>query len=408
MDTRELFQSAFRSLKENKLRSALTVIGIVIGVSAVIATVSLINGLRGAVLASMEKFGSNLLEVSPVNSWDLSYEEYKKIKKNELTFDDMHELSRELPHVLIDITPVLGAGRENIFYRGRGTSTSPYMSDETWLDNNKFELAQGRNFVPADLRLKSKVAIIGSLLIKRLEISGNPIGQSILYRNVNFEIVGVFGDLGSNVLYDSNDLMMIPITTGILMHPEEKDRLSFIAHYVTTMDADYVEDIVADTLRRIKGLKSNDVAGFKVATMKRHTKQLYSIMAAVAGIASGMLGISIIVGGVGIMNIMLVSVTERTREIGVRKAVGAKRSHILAQFLIEASVLCLFGGAIGMLLGYLAGMTASKIIFNQTPWIPMSAFIIGFGVPTAIGILFGYYPAAKASKFDPIEALRYE
>jgi putative ABC transport system permease protein len=408
MNTSELFQYALISLKANKLRSALTVLGIVIGVSAVIATVSLLEGFRGSVFAAAEKFGSNSVSVYPIHPWDVSAEEYSKIKWKEKTLNDGQSLIRELPHVLLDISPQLNLGRGDVFYKGRSTSASLVCADETWLDNNVFELVQGRNFVRANLRLKSKVAIVGRLLIEKLELGDNPIGQSILYRNVNFEIIGVFGDLGSNVLYDSNNIMMIPITTGLIMHPDEKDQMGFHARYVPTLDADYVEDVVADAYRRIKGLKINDVADVKVYTMKREKENFNIIMAAVAGIAGGMLCISIIVGGVGIMNIMLVTVTERTREIGIRKTVGAKRSHILAQFLIEASLLCLFGGAVGLLLGYLVGMIASRLIFNYTPWVPLSAFIIGFGVPAAIGILFGYYPAAKASKLDPIEALRYE
>jgi len=408
MDTRELFQSAFRSIVANKLRSALTVLGIVVGVSAIIATITLITGFRAVVFSAMASFGSNVVAVSHVRPWDLSSEEYNKIKKKDMKLDDMHALYDELPHVLIDITPTLQPGREDIFYRGRSTSTNPYCSDETWLESNKFELAEGRNFVPADLRLKSKVAIIGNLLPKKLEISGNPIGQSISYRNVNFEIIGVFGELGSSMLYDFNDLMLIPITTGFVIHSEQKGDMNFSVHYVPTLDSDYVEDVVTDTLRRIRGLKSKEIADFKVTTLAREAKQVNLIMMAVAGIAASMLGISIIVGGIGIMNIMLVTVTERTREIGVRKAVGAKRSHIVAQFLIEASLLCLFGGAVGLLLGYLLGMAVSDLLFDKIPWIPMSAFIIGFGVPAAIGVLFGYYPAAKASRLDPIESLRHE
>jgi putative ABC transport system permease protein len=210
------------------------------------------------------------------------------------------------------------------------------------------------------------------------------------------------------MFFDSNDLMMIPISTGLALHPEQKDQMGFMARYVPTMDADYVENVVVDTFRQIRGLKTNEIANFRVTTMKREAQGFNLVMAAISGVAGGMLCLSIVVGGVGIMNIMLVTVTERTREIGIRKTVGAKRSHILAQFLIEAALLCLFGGAVGLMLGYLVGMTASKLLFNHTPGVPLSAFVVAFGVPAAIAIMFGYYPAAKASRLDPIEALRHE
>jgi len=408
MDASELFQSAFRSIVANKLRSALTALGLVVGVSAIITTITLLKGFEASIFSSMESFGSNLVEVRPVRPWELSSEEYNKVKFKDITLDDMQALFKELPHILIDICPILRPGRDEVFYRGRSTLANPLFSDETWLDTNKFELTQGRNLVPADLRLKSKVVIIGSLLIKNLGISGNPIGQSILYRNVSLEIIGVFGDLGSNVLFDMNDTMMIPITTGLVIHSDQKGQLTFSAHYLPTLEANYVEDVVVDAFRRIRGLKSNEIADFSVFTMAKAAKERKLVMAAITGVVASMLGISIIVGGIGIMNIMLVTVTERTREIGVRMAVGARRSHIVMQFLIEASLLCLFGGAVGLLLGYFIGAVVSKLLFNQTPWIPVSAFIVGFGVPAAIGLLFGYYPAATASKLDPIESLRHE
>jgi putative ABC transport system permease protein len=203
--------------------------------------------------------------------------------------------------------------------------------------------------------------------------------------------------------------MFIPLATGMAVLPDtERRRLRFSARYDPNLDADDVEDMVRDALRRIRGVKTNEVEGFMVFSMKREIASFNTIIAAITGIAGSMVGIALVVGGVGIMNIMLVSVTERTREIGVRKAVGAKRRHIMLQFLVEAAVLCLLGGALGILAGFAVGAAISKIVFSQIPVIPLWAFIVGFGVPAAIGIIFGYYPAAKASKLDPIESLRYE
>jgi len=163
-----------------------------------------------------------------------------------------------------------------------------------------------------------------------------------------------------------------------------------------------------DALRRIRGVKSGEIEGFRIFSIKREADMFNDLMLAITGVAGGMVGIAMLVGGIGVMNIMLVSVTERTREIGVRKAVGAKRSHIKTQFLVEATLLCLLGGALGILLGYLTGTALSKLIFKQAHMIPLWTFVIGFGVPAAIGLAFGYYPAAKASKLDPIESMRHE
>jgi len=409
MNIREPVRSAFASLKANKLRSALTTLGIVIGVSAVVTVVGLIQGFRGTIYSVMERFGSNVISVRPVSSWDMPSEEYKKVKNRDITLDDMRALARALPQVITSVTPATGS-YSDAKYSGRSTNLNVIMTDETWFEQNRFNLAIGRNFVPADMRLKSKVAIIGWPIIKRLGISGNPVGQYISTLGMSLEIVGVMEELGgAGVLGEQDIVMFIPITTGMATLPDNRRRqLSFDARYDPNLDVDDVEDLVRDALRRIRGVKSNEVEGFNLTTMKQEVDTFNTIFAAITGIAGGMVGIALLVGGVGIMNIMLVSVTERTREIGVRKAVGAKRRHIMLQFLVEATVLCLLGGALGILIGFVVGNTLSKILFNQIRAIPMWAFVAGFGVPAAIGIFFGYYPAAKASKLDPIESLRYE
>jgi putative ABC transport system permease protein len=409
MDIREPFRSALASLRANKMRTALTALGIVIGVSAVIAAVSMVQGFKGIITGIMERYGSNVVRVEPVNPRYMLPDEFKKIKSTDMTMYDMRALAMELPQVILNVTPSLGTSG-TLRYSGASTSAFISMSDETFLEQNRFNLDLGRNFVPADMRLKSKVAIIGKLYIENLGITGDPVGQFISINDMSFEIIGVMEDLGSSMITgDNNHFLMIPITTGMEMISDSQRRqMSFTARYEPSLDADYVEDVVTDAMRRIRGLKSNETAGFSVTTMKKAAAEFNLAMLAISGIATGVVSIALVVGGVGIMNIMLVAVTERTREIGIRKAVGARRGHILTQFLIEALVLCLLGGAVGILLGYLLGALASKIIFNQVPGIPLSAYIIGFGVPAAIGIFFGYYPAAKASKLDPIESLRYE
>jgi len=408
MDIREPVRSAFASLKANKLRTVLTTLGIVIGVSAIVTISSLIQGFKGSVLSLMEKGGSNSLVVAPVTSSDMTSEKFKKIKSTDITMNDMRALERALPQVIIGINPYINSGG-TVKYKGGSYSMSIGMRPDTWLDDGPLEVVMGRNFVPADMRLKSKVAIIGWRLIRRLGIKGNPIGQFISYRGMDLEIIGVLKEIGASMFSDPDDVLMIPLTTGMAILPDNQRRqLSIEVRHDPNLITDDVEEMVRDALRRIHGLKSNDVEGFKIITSKREIANFNTMAAAITGIASGMISIALVVAGIGVMNIMLVSVTERTYEIGLRKAVGATRRHIMQQFLVEAAVLCLLGGAMGILLGFAVGSTVSKIVFDQIRVIPMWVLVAGFGVPAAMGIVFGYYPAAKASKLDPIESMRYE
>jgi putative ABC transport system permease protein len=407
MDIREPFRAAFASLKANKLRSALTTLGIVIGVSAVIIVVSLIQGLKGSVMGQIERAGSNALFVRPAMPMDMPFDEFLKIKNRDLTLDDMNALARTVPQI-ISVTPVFFTGGE-VKQSGKSTNTQIFMTDETWLEQNKVNLVAGRNFVPADMRLRSKVTIIGPRLIEKLGIRGNPLGQYITALNMSLEIIGILEEQGASMGNDPDNALAIPITTGMATLPDHQRRqLFFQARYDPKINSDDAEDLVRDALRRIRGVKSNEIEGFRVFSQKQIASMLDAITGAITAVAGGMVSIALLVGGIGIMNIMLVSVTERTREIGVRKAVGAKRVHIMVQFLIEAAVLSILGGALGILLGFIAGAAIGKMLLNQVGGIPTWAFIAGFGVPAAIGILFGLYPAAKASKLDPIESLRYE
>jgi len=408
MDFREPCRSAFSSLRANKMRSALTTLGVFIGVAGVIAVVSLLQGLKGMALSTAERFGSNEINVSPVSYWSVTNEDWKKIKSRDMSMDDMRALEAALPSVITSVTPY--AHTSGIAsHRGRSVSQGANMTDETWLDRSTLNLAMGRFFVPADMRIRAKVAVIGWRLIEKFGIKGNPIGQFFLFKGASFEIIGVMEELGASLLFDIDDFMLIPITTGMTFLPDEERRqLSFSARYDPSLDADDVEDIVRDALRRIRGVKSGEIEGFKISSMKRQASEFNTIIAAITGIVGSMVSIALVVAGIGVMNIMLVSVTERTREIGIRKAVGAKRSHIKTQFLVEATLLCLLGGALGILIGHAIGTAAGKLLFNEVRIIPAWAFVIGFGIPAAIGIGFGYYPASKASKLDPIESMRHE
>ncbi len=407
MDGLEPFHAALKALRANKMRSALTSLGIIIGVSAVIIVVSLVGGLEKSILKEIEKAGSQTLYVRPLMPHDLPSEEFAKVKNRDVTLEDMKALPRMLPQVT-QVTPIFFTNAE-LKANGRTSSDSMIMTDDTYMELNSLPLALGRNFVPSDLRLGNKVVIVGPKLLETLAIKGNPIGRIIQTSTLSLEIIGVVEEQGGSLGQDPDSFSYIPLTTGMAMLSDAQRRqLMFQARVDPKISADEGADLVREALRRLKGVKPKEQEGFKVSSAKQIASMVGKITGGIAAVAGGMVSIALLVGGIGIMNIMLVSVTERTREIGVRKAVGAKRRDILLQFLIEAALLAVFGGAVGILLGYLAGTAICKGLLGVTGSIPLWAVLAAFGVPALIGVIFGLYPAAKASKLDPIEALRYE
>jgi putative ABC transport system permease protein len=407
MDFLEPFQAALKALRANKMRSALTTLGIIIGVAAVIIVVSLVQGLEKSVLKQIERAGSQTLFVRPVMPMDLPYEEYVKIRNRDLTLEDMHMLQRAVPMVR-QVTPLFFMATD-LKANGRSTSVNLVMTDDTYVELNGLDLQAGRNFVSSDLRLGNKVVIVGSKIAERLGIKGNPLGKLVQTSTMSLEIIGVLEEQGATMGHDPDTNIFIPLTTGLpLLTDQQRRQLMFQARVDPRLNADDGADLVKDALRRIKGFKQNEREGFQVFSPKQITSIIGNITGVITAVAGGMVSIALLVGGIGIMNIMLVSVTERTREIGIRKAVGAKRRDVLAQFLIEAALLSVFGGAVGILLGYVAGAILGNALLGTVGSIPLWAVLCAFGIPALIGVTFGLYPAWKASRLDPIESLRFE
>ena len=407
MSAVEPFQAALKALRANKLRSMLTALGIIIGVAAVIIVVSLVQGLERSVLKQIERAGSQTLFVRPLMPQDIPFDQFVKVKIRDLTQDDLKALQRAVPQVT-QVTP-LAITNSEVKANGRTTSTTLVMSDDSYLELNDISLTLGRNFVPSDLRLGNKVAIIGPKVVEKLDIKGNPIGKLLQTPTLSLEIVGVLEERGTTIGNDPDSNVIIPLSTGLaLLTDQQRRQLFFQVRIDPKISADDGADLVGDALRRIKGLKPKEQEGFKVFSPKQFASIIGSITGIITSVAGGMVSIALLVGGIGIMNIMLVSVTERTREIGIRKAVGAKRKDVMLQFLIEAALLSVFGGTVGILLGYALGAIVGKALLGTVGRIPLWAVVSAFAVPAAIGVIFGLYPAAKASKLDPIEALRYE
>jgi len=407
MDLLEPFDAAQKALRANKMRSALTTLGIIIGVAAVIIVVSLVRGLERSVLKQIEKAGSQTLFVRPLMPGDIPFDEFQKVRNRDLTLEDMRSLQRAVPQVSL-ITP-LAISSSEFKANGRTTTTTLVMTDESNIEANEIALTAGRNFVPSDLRLGNKVAIIGPKIIEKLAIKGNPIGKQLQTPTLSLEIIGVMEERGTTMGQDPDSQVIIPLTTGMaLLTDQQRRQLFFQVRIDPRTTADDGASLVTDALRRIRGFKPKEQEGFKVFSPKEIASIVGTITGVIGTVAGGMVSIALLVGGIGIMNIMMVSVTERTREIGVRKAVGAKRKDILLQFLIEAALLSIFGGAIGIALGYGLGAAIGKALLGTVGTIPFWAVLCAFGVPACIGIVFGMYPAWKASRLDPIDALRYE
>ena len=319
----------------------------------------------------------------------------------------MRALAHAVPQIT-QVTPIFFNGSE-VKADGRTANANLIMTDESYLELNSINLVAGRNFVPSDLRLGNKVAIIGPRVIEKLGLKGNPLGHILTTPTLSLEVIGVLEEQGAQLGNDPDQNILIPLSTGLAQLSETQRRqLFFQARIDPRLTADDGAALVEDALRRIKGLRGKELSGFKVFSPKQITGIISGITGTITAVAGGMVSIALLVGGIGIMNIMLVSVTERTREIGVRKAVGAKRHDIMLQFLIEAAFLCVLGGAIGVGLGFILGAALGKALLGTMGSVPIWAIVSAFAVPAAIGLIFGLYPAAKASKLDPIEALRYE
>ncbi|WP_005034924.1 ABC transporter permease [Holophaga foetida] len=407
MDLLEPTHAALKSLRANKLRSALTTLGIIIGVAAVIVVVSLVRGLERSVLKQVERAGSQTLFVRPLMPQDIPFDEYQKVRNRDLTLDDFKALQRAVPQITL-VTP-LAITNSELKANGRTTSSSLVMTDDSYLEANDIALRLGRNFVPSDLRLGNKVAIVGPKILEKLAIKGNPIGRVLQTPTQSLEIIGVLEEQGTTMGHDPDSNVLMPLSTGMALLSEAQRRQLFCQVRIDPRtSADDGALLVTEALRRIRGFKPKEQEGFRVFSPKEFASIVGTITGIIGTVAGGMVSIALLVGGIGIMNIMLVSVTERTREIGIRKAVGAKRRDVLMQFLIEAALLSIFGGAVGMVLGYAAGAALGQVLLGTVGTIPLWAAAAAFLVPAAIGVTFGLYPAWKASRLDPIEALRFE
>ena len=407
MDLIMIIRVAFRALVRNKMRAALTMLGIIIGVSAVIAMVSIGQGAQASVQAQIESIGTNLLFVSA------GAQNVGGVRSgtgdsgtNTLTVEDLDAIKREVPSVSM-VTPSVNA-RSQLVSGNANWNTSVTGVSEQYPDVRKWTIQSGSFFTDADVRTAARVIVIGQTVGDNLFPGTDPVGQTLRVMNLPFRVVGVMKRKGQDQQgRDQDDVSFAPYTTvqkKILGSP----RLQIAYVSAISQDATYTaQSQITDLLRQRHKLSANEPDDFTVRNMTDIADAANATSNTMTILLACIAGVSLLVGGIGIMNIMLVSVTERTREIGIRMAIGARSSAVRTQFLIESIVLSLTGGMFGIVLGVIVSLAIPKML--GWPTLVSTMAIVGSAIfSVAVGVFFGYYPARKAAALDPIEALRYE
>jgi len=393
---------ALRALRRNILRSVLTALGIIIGVAAVIAMVSIGNGAKSQVEASIANLGQNIISVFPGN-FTAGGVRGGFGTASTLTIEDALAIRNEVTGVA-NVSPEM-RDRSQILANGLNWNTSVQGEDVNYLEIRTWPMAEGAMFSDADVRSAAKVCIVGKTICDQLFTGMDPIGQTLRLRNIPFKIVGILGTKGFNYFgQDQDDVVIIPYTSHLKRIARRPNLNSIVIQADTADHMARIQQDVTDLLQQRRNGKEPD---FTVRNQQELAEAATATTKTMTVLLAAIAGVSLVVGGIGIMNIMLVSVTERTREIGIRLAVGAHGRDVLLQFLTEAIILSLMGGGLGITLG----VGASKLISSLNHWpvlVSTDAIIGAVAFSGAIGVFFGFYPARKAAQLDPIEALRYE
>ncbi|WP_139488689.1 ABC transporter permease [Brevibacillus dissolubilis] len=405
MNFLECVRISFRSIKTNTLRSFLTMLGIIIGVSAVITMVSIGEGASANVASQINGLGSNLLIVTSGQA---------RQGNISLGAGSMQSLNLEDAVAISQQSSVAGVApsvntRGQVVWHNNNYSTSLEGTTEAYPDVRNVEVQQGRFFNRFEVEGKSNVAVVGPEVVNSLFGSyyANPIGETIQINQIPFEVIGVLKSQGSSGMTNNDDKIVVPITTAM---NRLIGRPNVGTIYVSAKSADNMLQAqfdIQNTLRAEHGLKPSQDNDFQIRSQSDILSTAQGVTSVMTTLLSGIAAISLVVGGIGIMNIMLVSVTERTREIGIRKAIGATRRDIMQQFLIESVTLCLLGGIAGVLIGILMSKLLTSFAGIATS-LSVEPMLYAFLSSMLVGVVFGVYPARKAASLKPIDALRYE
>src|SRR3954471_3802929 len=403
----EIISVALGALRANKMRSLLTMLGIVIGVAAVIAMVAIGNGAQAAVKDRINALGTTLLTVNPGQQRQGGVAVGGQNAK--LTLDDAKALEDSGGFLLQSVQPEMGSNQQ-VTWVNKNTNTSIVGSTSNYLDVRKYTLSAGRMFTTAEDEARARVAIVGPVVATNMGLTTPEalLGEKIRIKGIMFDVIGITASKGQTSQFGNpDDQILIPIKTARfrVMGNDRLRSISVISPAEDSIDATMAQ--IQRILRHEHRLKQGAADDFQIRSQADFLNTLGETTAVFTYLLAGIAAVSLIVGGIGIMNIMLVSVTERTREIGIRKALGATRWNILAQFLIEAVVLCCLGGIVGIGIGTGGAMVMSKVA-GFTTHVSMSVVGAAFAFSAAVGVLFGVWPARSAAVMDPIIALRYE
>jgi putative ABC transport system permease protein len=410
MDILECLKMAVRSLAANKLRAALTMLGMIIGVSAVIALMAVGQGATASVTSQIQNMGTNLLFISPGTATQGGFN-FGSGSSATLTMEDAQ--------AIVNVSNVVGvapqaSSRLQVVFGPNNTNTSIIGTTPEYQEVRNSQVASGEFFTQANLDSRARVAVIGSATAKTLFDQAEPVGQQIKINRISFQVIGVLATKGTSAGSNQDDQVIVPLTTLLQRLTRARtSRGGLVIQQVSVQVANQaamaqVTQDMGSLLRERHRVSEDD---FTIRSQEDMLSTLQTVTQTLTLLLGAIAGISLVVGGIGIMNIMLVSVTERTREIGIRKAIGAKRNDILLQFIIEAIVVSVMGGILGVLLGTGISLGMSGVSLGGQslhPVLSETAVLLAFGVSAGIGLFFGIYPANRAAGLNPIEALRYE
>ncbi len=406
MNFANLFRIALKALGNNKFRGFLTMLGIIIGVGSVITMLAIGQGSKKSIQAEISEMGSNMIMIHPGEDMRggvrLSADDMQTLKVK-----DFEDIRQECGHVSL-VSPSVNSTGQAV-YGANNTPTSVYGVNEEFLDIRGYKVQDGDIFSEQDIKTAAKVCLVGKTVIDQLFTNGeNPVGKVIRFGSIPFRIVGVLESKGYNSMgMDQDNLIITPYTTVMKRILAITYLQEIVCSALSEEYTDKAIEEVSSVLRRNHKLKESDDDDFNIRSQQELSSMMTSTSDMMSTLLAAVAGISLLVGGIGIMNIMYVSVTERTKEIGLRMSIGAKGRDILAQFLIEATLISITGGLLGVILGVAASYIVKAVLSYPIliqPW----SIVVSFLVCTIIGIFFGWYPARKASNLDPIEAIRYE